>query len=218
MPVSNLLHLPAVVHFAGVIQPSTILDVGVGMGTYGFLLRQYFDIIQGRLQKEDWQITIDGIEIFESYRNAVWSYAYNMVHIGDVRDLVGDLPGYDLALCNDVLEHFELDEATGLLDILLNKCRTVIVTTPNTEYPQGAWGGNEAETHRCLLKVTDLPDLVAWKKTGITNCYVMTRQTYDADLLRSGAVTCPVCRPAMLPLMGTRAKRLVRKVGRAVRG
>ncbi|MBR8837697.1 MAG: class I SAM-dependent methyltransferase [Stigonema ocellatum SAG 48.90 = DSM 106950] len=172
MPMSNPLHLTSVVYFASILQPRRILDVGIGMGSYGFLIRQFLDISQERLKKSEWQIQIDGVEIFEGYRNPVWDYAYSRVSIGDIRDLVDSLEEYDLILCNDVLEHFEREEARLLISQLLKLSLVFIATTPNREYPQDSWGGNEAERHLCLLDASDFPQLVVQKVTGITTCYI----------------------------------------------
>lgn len=65
MPSSNFLQIPTVVHFALSLCPTRILDVGIGNGTYGFLLRQYLDISEQRLDRAQWQRRIDGVEVFE---------------------------------------------------------------------------------------------------------------------------------------------------------
>ena len=214
MPMSNVLHLPTVIHYATALKPRRVLDVGVGMGTYGFLLRQYLDVANERITRSEWQLVIEGIEIFEGYRNPIWSYAYNEVRIGDVRDLVLNLPKYDLALCNDVLEHFQLDEARDLVQQLIEKCGTVIATTPNVEFSQGAWGGNEAETHRCLLKKSDFPHLVTWSRTGVTNCYVSAVLPRHIGAIKAAESSCPVCTPQRVPLV----KRGERKLRRLLLG
>lgn len=176
MPVSNPEHIPAVLHFAHAVSPSRILDVGVGTGSYGLLLRQGLDIGYGRIKRDEWQVTIDGVEIFESYRNPVWAYAYSQVMMGDVRALLPNLGKYDLILCNDVLEHFPREEARTLIASLLKLGRVVVATTPNRDYPQGAWGGNEAEAHHCLLGPEDFSGLIARVPTGVTTCYVCTQE------------------------------------------
>lgn len=196
MPLSNPEHIPAVLHFVQACEPRAILDIGIGTGSYGLLLRQSLDIGHGRVQPTEWQVRIDGVEIFEGYRNPVWSYAYSQVLMGDVRQHLPRLGAYDLALCNDVLEHFPREEARQLVRTLLTRAKVLIATTPNRHYPQGAWGGNEAETHHCLLDRSDFPGLVAEIRTGVTTCYVCTdRQELIYPLLlasdRCVRVTAP---------------------------
>ncbi len=184
MPLSNYLHIPAVVYFATGVKPKRILDVGVGMGCYGFLMRQYCDILRERVSKHQWETSIDGVEIFDGYENPVWNYAYNNVFRGDIRALLPQLPDYDVAICADVLEHMPKQDAHDLVNQLLRKARTVIATTPSTEYPQGDWGGNPAEAHHCTLSKNDLPSVVAIERTGITTCFVCTIDREHDILIR----------------------------------
>ena len=207
MPMSDTHHIPAVLHYAFALQPRTVLDVGVGMGAYGFLLRQYLDVGQGRMRRADWRVRIDGVEVFEGYRNPVWDYAYDRVVLDDVRAVLSSLGRYDLVLLNDVLEHFEREDARALLREVLSRSAAVVATTPNREYPQGAWAGNEAETHRSLLGATDFPHLVAEHRIGITSCYVCSADLHTAQQLRAAVVTCPVAAPRLLPRVTARLDR-----------
>ncbi|HKY36107.1 MAG TPA: hypothetical protein VJN18_09225 [Polyangiaceae bacterium] len=185
MPLSSPDHLPAVLHFIRSLQPRSILDVGVGTGSYGLLLRQYLDIGQLRIRPEEWVVRIDGVEIFEGYRNPVWDFAYDNVYVGDVRQLESELCDYGVVLCNDVLEHFPRAEVRALVRALLDKCQVLIATSPSSEYPQGPWGGNEAEAHHCLINAADFEGLVATVKAVETTCYVCTpRRDLVLPLLR----------------------------------
>lgn len=191
MPMSNPWHLAPVLHYVSALQPKRVLDVGVGLGTYGFMIRQYLDIGHERLDRANWQLTIDGVEIFEPYRNAVWDFAYNRIHMGDVLDLLPSLESYDVILCNDVLEHFEKDKAVALVNSLLRLAPVVIATTPNREWPQGTWAGNEAETHLCLLGAEDMPHLVGQQTTGPTSCFVSANTPAAIEMMRKADLSCP---------------------------
>jgi hypothetical protein len=191
MPLSNPQHIPAVLHFVHACQPRSILDIGIGTGSYGLLLRQGLDIGYERIAPATWQVQIDGVEIFEPYRNPVWGYAYSRVHRGDIRQLLPGLGRYDLILANDVLEHFPRAEARRLAAAFLEKGRVLIATTPNGRYPQGAWGGNDAETHHSELDRSDFPGLVAEVVTGVTTCYVCTADPKLIYPLLLAADRCP---------------------------
>ena len=73
MPLSDVWHIPAVMHFVRAAAPTRVLDVGIGMGNFGLLVRQYGDIGNERLSREQWKLRIDGIELFEPYRNPAWA-------------------------------------------------------------------------------------------------------------------------------------------------
>ena len=149
MPSSRPGSIPLVVSLIRRLNPDTVLDVGAGFGKWGFLLREYLEVWQGRLHPDDWEKAIDAAEIFEGYRALPW-YPVIYRHVyGDVRKV--DLGRYDLVLWGDVIEH--LSKAEG--QSLLRKCRAWIVTTPNGGTDQGASFGNEAERHRSRWGVED---------------------------------------------------------------
>jgi hypothetical protein len=202
--------MPAVIAFAQALRPRRVVDIGVGVGTYGFLLRQVLDIGHERLTPESWQSVIDGVEIFEAYRNPVWDYAYDTVWRADARDFIRTMDRYDLCLFNDVLEHFELEEARELAAIALDKCRALIVTTPNVDMPQGEWGGNEAEMHRSFVTRRHLPCVVSERRTGVTSVYVCARDPQTAGAMKAAALHVPTCRPARLPVLRGRVRRAMR--------
>lgn len=186
--------MPTVIHFATAARPQRVLDVGVGMGAFGFMLRQYLDVVHERVAKPDWKIHIEGAEIFAGYENPIWSYAYDKVHMGDIRELLTGLGEFDVIICSDVLEHFPRDEARSLSSAFLKQAPILIATTPIGEYPQGAWGGNEAETHHCVLDRHDFPDLVAAVNTVGTACYVSAVGESSKRLMRDAARCCPTVR------------------------
>ena len=88
MPFSHSTQLSAIVGFLERLQPNSILDVGVGMGQYGFLARTNLEninlfVVNGpqaiQRAKSEWKIRIDGIEAFKTYRTQVHDYAYNHI-------------------------------------------------------------------------------------------------------------------------------------------
>ena len=208
MPASNFLHIPTVIHFVWALKPRSVLDVGVGNGAYGLLLRQYLDIGEQRIKPSEWKLRIDGVDVFEGYRNPVWDFAYNNIYMGDIRHIHQQLSQYDIVMFNDVLEHLEKDEAVALVLAMVNRSSVVIATTPNRVYPQGAWGGNDAETHRCLLSDADFPNLVAKKVTGDTTCYVCCSNKALLEQINHASLHCPTYIPSRLTL----PRRIKRKV------
>ncbi len=156
MPQSDYWALPWVLEVVGEIHPDSVLDLGVGMGQYGLQIRQLLDIGQERLTRGEWKTRIDGVELFEPYRNPIWDYYYDHVYMGDARDFLRTTSEkYGLVLICDVIEHFDRGEAESLLRLARSKAEWVIVTTPNGNYPQGAVFGNDAETHRSVWTPKD---------------------------------------------------------------
>ncbi len=212
--MSNPWHLPTVLHYALALQPARVLDVGVGMGAYGFMLRQFTDISAERISKPDWRLVMDGVEIFEPYANPVWDYAYDQVLRGDIRKLIPSLGKYDLILCGDVLEHFPKEESAALMRRLLELGKVLIATTPVGDYPQGAWGGNEAEAHLCTLAASDFPHLIARKITGVTGCYVCSTDSASIAVIQRASRSCPEVRTPFLASLKSWLRRWAKRLGR----
>lgn len=157
MPTSHGHQLNEIVEILQLLQPRTLLDVGVGLGKYGVLAREFLDGRQGRWQKADWQVQIDGIEGFPDYITPLQTAVYNTLHIGEARQLLPTLPThYDLILLIDVLEHFPKEEGRALLTDLLKAGRNLVVSTPRWFIPQTAVYGNAYETHHTLWHKKEL--------------------------------------------------------------
>lgn len=182
------------------------------MGAYGFLLRQYFDIEHKRLTKAEWKLQLDGVEIFEPYRNPVWEYAYDHVMIGDIRTMRFEKNSYDLALCIEVLEHLTIEDASNVVTRLLDVAGTVIVTSPKGYYPQAAWRGNEAEKHLSIIEGKNLPGLAAVKTLGVCNCYICSRDLELRARLRDASYYCPTSRPESIPLLSIKVRKVFRRL------
>ena len=217
MPFSNQDSIPTVLYFAQSLKPRRVLDVGVGVGVYGLLLRTTLDIAHERYQREKWQLRLEGLEIFPEYRNPVWDYAYDTIHICDVRAAEFSPDSFDLIMINDVLEHLTDADAVSCVSRLLVFAPVVILTTPVGYMPQGAWGGNPHETHRSLLAPHQFPHLSCTKITGETMCCVCCRDSELAESIRWDAATAPVSRPEWMPYISYRLKRKWRSILRSLR-
>ena len=157
MPTSDTNQVPRILKLIAECQPESVLDVGVGWGRYGALLRLglehgYADISN----RSNWRVRIDGIEVFSEYIGDIQQAVYDEIHIGTVQELIGKLGNYDVILLGDVIEHLEKDEGVRLLNELLNKARRrVVVATPNGRYDQGALFDNQFEQHRSVWSPAD---------------------------------------------------------------
>lgn len=155
MGVSDASNVPFIATELQRLNPQSILEVGVGFGKWGVVAREYLEAWQGRFRREEWRVRIEGIEIFNGYRNPVWDAAYDKIHIGDANRLVPALGQFDVGLICDVIEHIDKSTGRELLNQLLTHCRTVIVTTPISFWPQGEEHGNSHQKHLCLWRSED---------------------------------------------------------------
>jgi len=130
-------------------QPRSVLDVGIGYGKWGLLVREYAEVWKHhRLYREDWQVHLTGVEIHERYENPTWQL-YDKIYRGDVTELPQQLSlgegHFDLGIMIDVLEHIPREKAEPFLAWLFTVCRRVLISYSN--HPQKAVGGNPHEDH-----------------------------------------------------------------------
>lgn len=147
---SNWQHIPFCVEVLMKINPSSVLDVGVGFGRWGILTREFCEVWNGRVFKDLWTIRIEGIEGFARSVTDYHSDFYNHVHIGDAALLIPQLKGpWSATVYGDVLEHFDRSKAEELLHRSLSHSDYVLVNVPiGEEYEQGEAYGNPFERHR----------------------------------------------------------------------
>lgn len=167
MPFSHSSQISTIVRFGEDLQPRSILDVGTGMGQYGFLLRtnlenvELFDVAGTQATQRDrqrWRIVIDGIEGFKEYLTPVHAYAYNKVLIGDALETLAGIAdqSYELVLAIDILEHFETADGRRLLrECARVSSRAALISTPKTFMEQQV-EANPLENHRSLWSREDL--------------------------------------------------------------
>lgn len=178
MPVSNYTNVGPIMNMVRSINKQSpirsVLDIGIGFGKYGFLLREFLDVRVNRYDKESWQTRIDGIEIWPAYVNKLHRYIYDRIYIGSVMKFsISRI--YDLVIMSEVLEHLTKDDGLKLLNNL--SFNTALVITTPQHFAQGAGRGweNPYEKHLCLWTVDDLrlvfPNLVPLTKTAflVTN-------------------------------------------------
>ncbi len=167
MPFSYSSQLSAIVGFAEQQKPQAILDVGIGMGQYGFLLRTNLENINlfeidgvhaRQRDKSEWNIRIDGIEGYPGYINTVHQYAYTSLLIGDAMKILPTLQAgtYDLVLAIDILEHFDKEQGGLFLKECQRVCKGhVLVSTPK-EFIEQEVVANPLENHRSHWTEKDL--------------------------------------------------------------
>ena len=167
MPFSQSTQISAIMQFLEHTRPHSILDVGMGMGQYGFLSRinleneNLFEVNgkKGRLrEKYEWKLRIDGIEGCGAYITPVHEFVYNAIVVGNALEI---LPAtlndhYDIVLAIDILEHFDKKEGLVFLKHLKRITKShVLISTPKEFCPQIV-EANPYENHRSLWSKEEL--------------------------------------------------------------
>lgn len=155
MPTSYYGQISTILDIAISQNPKSILDVGIGFGKYGVLLREVLDISSERYSKDKWEVMIDGIEGYKDYKNPIYEYVYNKVYFGFVQEAAKSLErNYDLILMIDVLEHFNKNEGEEIIKALLKKCRNLLICVPTIPSKQ-TYLDNDLEEHKSIWRASD---------------------------------------------------------------
>jgi hypothetical protein len=139
MPFSDKEHKQWTKELYLKLKPETVVDIGIGSGTYAKLLRG--------AHKANWI----GLEAWAPYITE-WKLEplYNKIIIGDVRYLDFNRVHHnpDLVIIGDCVEHLEMAEALELIERLKAWAKNIVVSIPVGEYPQDAYKGNWFEAHK----------------------------------------------------------------------
>jgi SAM-dependent methyltransferase len=155
----------------------SVLDIGVGAGKWGFLLRELLDFYHhGVYWREEWKTRIVGIEAFERYRNPLHDWAYDKVLYGDATALVDQVESVDLVIAMEVIEHLDKEAGLALLRKLESKASRGVILSFPPEYDglgrhvleQEATHGNPYEQHRSVWSEADLLGFQARKLADFT--------------------------------------------------
>lgn len=167
MPFSQSSQISTIVQYGEALNPASILDVGAGLGQYGFLFRTnlenngLFEIngAHGRWRtKAEWRVRIDGIEGCGQYLNPVHEFAYNSMTVGDALGCLEKIAegAYEFVIAIDILEHFFKPDGERFLAQLKRVCaRAALVSTPK-EFHAQEFEANPYETHRSVWSRDDL--------------------------------------------------------------
>lgn len=170
MPFSQTSQISTIVGFVSQLSPQSVLDVGTGMGQYGFLLRNSLESIhlfevhgnKGRQRdRSEWNIIIDGIEGFKEYLTPVHAYAYSSMRIGNALEVLPSLPddSYDLVLAIDIVEHFDEDDGRRFAaECIRIAKRAALISTPKVFIEQIV-DANPLENHRSIWTQSQLAEL-----------------------------------------------------------
>lgn len=149
MPSSHLYQIQTIIELMLFTNPSSILDVGIGFGKYGFLAREYLELWNTDQPYGKWTRRIDGIEAFPDYITPAHRFIYNNIYVGNAVEAIASLDThYDLLLLIDVVEHFEYKEGIELLRLCKDRSRNVLVSTPKDMGKQESLFGNPHEQHK----------------------------------------------------------------------
>jgi hypothetical protein len=146
MPIGSFTVIPHVAELLATRRPARVLDLGIGSGFYGAVVRQWVD-----LGVRPWRTVLVGVEAWAEYRNPLWDL-YNLIIVDTIQAYFSAFRDeFDCVVLGDVLEHFDPDQGTAVLregQARVAPGGMMIVATPAVFFEQSAVYGNEFERHR----------------------------------------------------------------------
>jgi SAM-dependent methyltransferase len=158
MPIGSHSIVSHVARELEAARPHRVLDLGIGFGFYGAVVRQWLD--RG---VRPWMTYLEGIEGWGRYSNPLWD-VYNLVRVCPIQEYLQAPPRepFDFVLLNDVLEHFAPDEGREVIRRIRAIVRPggrLVVGTPARYFDQGAVHGNDFERHRSSWSAGDFREM-----------------------------------------------------------
>lgn len=154
MPIGSYAAIPLFAQSLLRRRPRTVLDLGMGFGGCGVVVREWLDF-----GVRPWKTHLVGVEAWADYRNPVWDL-YNAVYVQTIEQFLAHCAEtFDCVVLGDVLEHFEKNQGRNILEAIKPRVApegTFLVMTPAKFVPQAAVYGNEWERHRSLWSPDDL--------------------------------------------------------------
>lgn len=170
MPVSDHLQIGRVLECVLERSPRKVLDIGVGHGLYGALVRNYLPDawIVGvepelRYRFEPAHAPIDGVAaaFVDAYGRDRWA-PYDLVHNVQWPAVI-PMPedGFDVALMVDVIEHADTSDGRAMIRDALHAARALVLATPHDpmRWPQDDLP-NPLERHVKRWPLWELADVV----------------------------------------------------------
>jgi hypothetical protein len=179
---SNWQQIPFCVEAMLDVAPMRVLDVGIGFGRWGMLVREFCEEWKGRQYRENWRVHLEGIEAFPKNVEEYHHLFYDWIHIGDAAQVLGGLgQDWDLVVFGDVLEHWPKDVARRALERALDMARYVLVNIPLGErWERGPMNGNPYEAH---LSAWTLDEFLALRPVRHATFTELWGRDYGAFLL-----------------------------------
>ncbi len=155
MGTSNWQQIPFCVDALLDIAPMRVLDVGVGFGRWGVLVREFCEVWKGRIHRDEWRVWLEGIEVFPQNVEEYHHLFYSWVQVGDAAEIIGRMTDrWDLVIFGDVLEHWYPEDSHRILNKALDLADYVLVNIPiGAGWAQGAAYGNPYEEHKSFWEV-----------------------------------------------------------------
>ena len=152
MGTSNWQNISYNIDLVRKLDPSSILDVGIGFGRWGILFREFLEIWENSRYDGKWKRIIDGVEIYPGYIKDYHNYFYSNIYLDNALGFLQNTENkYDLIHFGDVIEHQEKAIGEEMINLALNNAEYVLINIPiGKHWSQPADSDNPYEAHKSV--------------------------------------------------------------------
>jgi hypothetical protein len=157
MGTSNWQNIPFCVEALMKIAPERVLDVGIGFGRWGIVVREFCDVWYGRITPDAWSVHVEGLEAFPGNVRPYHRHFYSNIHVVDAADYFRTLEArFDVIIFGDVIEHFPKAVGRELLEKSVASSTYTLVNVPlGEDWHQEETYENPYERHLAAWSLDD---------------------------------------------------------------
>ncbi len=135
MPTSVTYHIPYVTDFMIQLRANSMLDIGTGLGKWGFLQRDLVGARMKQTKEGTMTMQVTGVEAHDYPRTVPWlPKIYNTLIESDIALCIDDLDQHELVMCMDCFEHIPKQVGLALLPKLINLATKGFILSLPTEH------------------------------------------------------------------------------------
>lgn len=124
-------HIPFCIDAVVELAPTRVLDVGVGLGRWGMLIREFCEGPNPKVDREHWKVHLEGIQPFEESSQKDHLFFYDHVHAANGNGIAERIQDrWDLVIIADMLERWPKEVGSVILERALETADYVLVDSP----------------------------------------------------------------------------------------
>lgn len=165
MPYSNPVFDQIVKNFIKRHKFTNYLDIGIGSGKYGKIIKNIFP-----------KAKVFGVEVDKSYiKQFNLKKIYDGVYNEKIETFINNRPDFitELAIIGDCIEHLKKSNGLNLIHFLVYRCKYILIVFPS-KYIQYSWQGHTSEAHMSVWDEKDFEQFdYKFKKKKFINLVVI---------------------------------------------
>ncbi len=137
--------LPFCVEAMVEVSPNRVLDLGVGLGMWGMLVREFCEERNEAKQGQERKVHLEGIRISDRRYGEHQAFLYDRVHTTTGSRVAEQMSGHwNLAIVGDALDQWPKDTSVAVLERALEISDYVLVHNPMVRESDGAQGDSSS--------------------------------------------------------------------------